>query len=53
MVNLFGMNTAEYTRSCIMFELCGSWDFGINDELETQFIKLMEKNEKRFYPAQV
>ena len=53
MANLRGMNTAEYTRSCIMFNLCGSWDFGINDELEPQFIKLKEKNEKRFNPVQV
>ncbi len=27
MANLLGMNTAEYIRSCIMSELCGSWDF--------------------------
>ena len=51
--NLFGMNTAEYTRSCIMFDLCGSWDFGINDELEPELMNLMEKNERRFNPAQV
>jgi len=51
MANLLGMNTAEYIRSCIMSELCSSWDFGINDEIEPQFIELMEKNEKKFQSA--
>ena len=53
MANLLGMNTVEYIRSCIMFGVCSSWDFDINDELEPEYIKLMEKNEKKFQPAQV
>ena len=51
--NLFGMNTAEYVRGCIMANLCSSWDFDMPDELEPQLMNLIEKNEKRFNPAQL
>ena len=52
MANFLAVNTAGYVRGCIILHLTGSWDFGMDDELEPQLIKLMEKNEKRFQTAQ-
>jgi len=53
MVNLLGMNTAEYVRRCIMSDLCGSWKSGdVPIEKEQQLEQMISRNETKFVGLQ-